>query len=62
MLLINDKSVNHEDYSTFAIPFSEKQVSKINSNNNSEISYSQTGTGAASSFQGKASATDSGIQ
>lgn len=60
LLLINDKNVNTDDYSTFAIPFSEKQVSKLTSNYNSEVSNSQTGTGAASSFnQGKGSAVES---
>jgi len=61
-LLINDKNVNTDDYSTFAIPFSEKQVSKLTSNYNSEVSNSQTGTGAASSFnQGRGSGVDSYI-
>jgi hypothetical protein len=60
LLLLNDKNVESEEYSTFAIPFSEKQQSKLASasNYNSEISNSQTGTGAASSFQGKASTTE----
>jgi len=62
LLLINDKNVNTDDYSTFAIPFSEKQVSKLTSNNTSEISNSQTGTGAVSSFnQGKGSMVDNFI-
>jgi len=62
LLLINDKNVNTDDYSTFAIPFSEKQVSKLTSNYNSEVSNSQTGTGAASSFnQGRGSGADSYI-
>ncbi|ORX55421.1 hypothetical protein BCR36DRAFT_368163 [Piromyces finnis] len=62
LLLINDKNVNTDDYSTFAIPFSEKQVSKLTSNYNSEVSNSQTGTGAASSFnQGRGSGVDSYI-
>jgi len=62
LLLINDKNVNTDDYSTFAIPFSEKQVSKLTSNYNSEVSNSQTGTGVASSFnQGRGSAVDSYI-
>ncbi|OUM69603.1 hypothetical protein PIROE2DRAFT_57328 [Piromyces sp. E2] len=62
LLLIKDKNVNIDEYSTFAIPFSEKQVSKLTSNYNSEVSNSQTGTGAASSFnQGRGSGVDSYI-